>query len=750
MPDLGIDPRARVAAVKKKAFSTRLNHLIGLFTLFGLISACISPAVDVSPINTSTNNIAQAAAAQRVAEQYLQAWQAEDFTAMYRLTTTLSRDAISLDEFQASYNQFTRTLTLEKIDFQLLSALSGERVVEVAYRIVYSTRLLGELSREMVMSLAQEGNAWLIQWESALMFPELREGNRLEFIHRIPPRGRIVDRNSAPLAAYEDAIAVGLVPGEILPDQAEQVYETISEISFYTPDSLARVVASTPADWYLPVITLSQAAAAPYIETLRNLRGVRLDELRSRFYAEGGVAPHAVGYMQFISEENLDAYLRLGYRQDERVGTAGLEGAFETALAGQRGGSLYLLKPDGDILSILAASDPVPGQSMTTTLDKNLQMLIQSSLGDQRGAVVVMEVDTGRVLALVSNPHFNSNAFDLSETDRSLLESYFNDPDQPLFNRATQGQYPLGSVFKAISMSAAMEAGLYHTGSILNCPQAVWVCNSVTLYDWTFSHGVGASGPLTLQEGLMRSCNPWYYRIGEDLYDSGLETALTEMAAGFGLGQASGIGIAEASGNIPASAGTCVNHAQIAIGQGEVLVTPLQVAAFFAALANGGTLYQPTLVETIRQGSGEIVYSFSPTVKGNLPISDETLAAVQEAIRMVVEEPRGTGYWPMLGLEFPVSGKTGTAETPTGLPHAWFAGYTRLGDSERADIAIAVLVENSGEGSAMAAPLFHRVVSLYFSDNEDAGTLMIWEEEPYVPKEPTPMPERTPDSPSDE
>ncbi len=734
----------------RKSISDRLIHLVWLFTLFGLLSACISPANGVLQDNHTTASSAKAAAAQRAAEKFLQAWQAEDFGAMYGLTTSLSRDAISEDEFQDSYKQLTRTLTLEQINYQLLSALSGERVVEVAYRIVYSTRLVGELSREMVMSLAQEGNAWLIQWEPALMFPELRDGNRLEFIHRIPSRGRIVDRNGAPLAAYENAIAVGLVPGEILPEQAEQVYETISEISFYTPDSLARVVASTPADWYLPVITLTQTAAAPYIEILRSLRGVRLDELRSRFYADGGVAPHAVGYMQFISEENLDAYLRLGYRQDERVGTAGLEGAFETALAGQRGGSLYLLGPDGEVLSILAASDPIPGQSMTTTIDKTLQTLIQSSLGDMRAAVVVLEVDSGRVLALVSNPHFNPNAFGLSETDRSLLESYFNDPAQPLFNRATQGQYPLGSVFKAISMASAMEAGLYHPGSILNCPQSIWVCDSVTLYDWTFSHGAAASGPLNLQESLMLSCNPWYYRIGEDLYDAGLETALTEMAAGFGLGQASGIEIAEASGNIPTSAGTCVNHAQIAIGQGEVLVTPLQVAAFFAALANGGTLYQPTLVETLRQGSGEIFYSFSSIVKGNLPISDETLTAVQEALRMVVEEPRGTGYWPMVGLEIPVSGKTGTAETPTGLPHAWFAGYTRLGDPNRADIAIAVLVENSGEGFAMAAPIFHRVVSLYFSDYEDPGTLMNWEDEPYVPKEPIPMPESTPDSPSGE
>jgi penicillin-binding protein 2 len=727
--------------MKSKHGFRRIQVYMGIGLVI-LLAACMPVNLEAPRATRSVRrgDIAQAAAAQSVFDAFLQAWAAEDYPAMYELLSSLSRDAVSLEEFSDTYQNAAKSLTLKAVSGTILSVLADDTHAEVAYRVDFATRLVGTLRRETVATLVREIDGWRIQWEIGLILPDLRNGHRLEFVHQLPSRGRIFDRYGAPLAAYESAIAIGLVPGEILPEQADQVYQTLAEISFYSPESLARLVEATPADWYLPVVSLTQAAAAPHIETLRVFSGVRISEFRSRFYVDGGVAPHALGYMLFIPEDQLDDYLRLGYRQDERIGASGLEAAFETELSGQRGGALYLMSPGDGVQSLLAASDPVDGQSITTTLDKTLQMQLQASLGDLRAAVVVMEVDTGRVLALVSNPHFDPNAFDLTEIDRSLLESYFSNPDQPLFNRATQGQYPLGSVFKVISMSAALESGLYEVGSSLYCGHSMWVCDSVTLYDWTLGYGVGPSGDLNLLEGLMRSCNPWFYRIGENLFAGEMDGFLSKMAYGFGLGARTGIDIPEAGGNIPEMAVTCVNSAQIAIGQGEVLVTPVQVASLFAAIANGGTLYRPALVENIRPPSGEASFVFSPEPLGQLPIKDQTLAAVGEALRMVVEEPRGTGYWAMEGLSVPVSGKTGTAETPTGRSHAWFAGYSRMGDPERPDIAVAVIIENSGEGSVMAAPVFRRAISLYFSGGEDPAGLMPWESEPYVPSQPEPEP----------
>ncbi len=720
-----------------------LKPLIWILILLTLMGACSPTVVQTTESAFNTGDVDDALSAQSVAEVYLSAWQAEDYSTMYTLISSLSQDALSLDAFESIYRDSASSLTLQTLEFKLLSAMAENRYAEVMYWVAFNTQVVGQLTREMVMSLVWEDGDWRVQWEAGLILPELSEGNSLELVYSIPSRGSIYDYRGAPLAAYEDAIAIGLVPGEILPEEADLIYTALAEISAYDPDELAQEVESTPDDWYLPVVSLAQEDAQAYIETLRDLSGVRLDEFRSRYYVDGGIAPHVVGYMLYIPEEDLEIYLRLGYRQDEKVGSSGLEEIYETTLAGQRGGSLYVVGPDGDIQSLLASSESVSGQSVYTTLDKTLQMKLQDSLGDQRAAVVIMEVETGRVLALVSNPDYDPNAFDLAETDSSLLESYFSDEDEPLFNRATQGQYPLGSVFKIITMSAALEADLYSASSSFNCGQSLWVCDSVFLYDWTYWHGTAASGELTLQEGLMRSCNPWFYRIGESLYGEGLDRALSDMAVGFGLGSETGIEIPEAAGNIPETATSCVNNAQLAIGQGEILVTPLQVASFIAALANGGTLYRPTLVDRIGSASGSTTDSFPPEINGELSISTETLETVVEAMRMVVQEPRGTGYWAMQGLNIPVYGKTGTAETADGDSHAWFAGFTRQDDPDRPDIAVVVIIENGGEGSEMAAPVFRRAVSLYFSDYEDSSGLMPWESAPYIVEQTTPTPTAT-------
>ncbi len=718
---------------------SRHSLILVFLLLFTSLSACVAHNLEVPAGGEGyQGDVSATAAAQMVVDRFLEAWQVEDYADMYALLSTLSQDALSLEDFTHAYQDAANALTLETLSFETLSALAGSRQAEVAFRVEFNTLLLGQMARENVIHLALEMGVWRIQWEPGLILPELEGGMGLEFVHQAPSRGRIFDRQGAPLASYENAIAIGVAPGELDPAQADLVYETLAALSIYEPETLRQMVADTPADWYLPIVSLSQAEVQPYVETLRSLQGVRINEFRARYYVDGGVAPHALGYMVYIPEEDLQEYLRLGYRQDERIGGAGLEAAYEAALSGQRGGALYLMSPEGEIQSLLSASDPEPGQSLYTTLDKTLQLRLQESLGDQRAAVVVMEVTSGRILAMVSNPGFDPNAFDLTEADRDLLDSYFTDENQPLFNRTTQGQYPLGSVFKTISMSAALESELFRSSSSFFCGQSLWVCDSVTLYDWTYSHGVGASGELTLPEGLMRSCNPWFYHIGETLYTEGMASALSQMAKGFGLGQKTGIELLEAAGNLPDSANNCVDSAQMAIGQGEILVTPLQVAVFFSALANGGTLYRPSLVERVETVSGEVTYAFSPEGRAKLPVTETTLASVQEGLQMVIEDPRGTGHGPMRDLMIPVSGKTGTAETPSGNSHAWFAGYSRLGDPDRPDIAVVVLVENGGEGSLVAAPVFRRAVSLYFSDYQDPGGVMPWEVEPYVNAESTP------------
>jgi penicillin-binding protein 2 len=460
---------------------------------------------------------------------------------------------------------------------------------------------------------------------------------------------------------------------------------------------------------------------------LSGLGGVIMTQYNSRFYFQGGIAPQTVGYVSPVPKEQLDQYLRNGYSPAARVGQKGIEKWGEPYLAGKTGGTLYVIGPDGTVISTLGKSELEPASSVTLTIDQNLQVQAQKAITGFRGSIVVMERDTGRVLAMVSSPKYDPNLFDPNNANSAYaLGDLLNDPNTPLLDRAVQGQYPLGSVFKVITFSAALESGTYTPETPYYCDYHFTELADRTLNDWTWEHfqtelaetGEGKtrpSGDLDLTGALMRSCNPYFWHIGKDLYDQGRVTAIADMARGFGLGSKTGIEqVDEVAGTIvnPPSVLDAVNQA---IGQGDVLVTPLQVADFMAAIGNGGTLYRPQIVEKIVDSNGVATTVYKKEVRGVLPVKPETLAALRTGMLAVIRNRRGTAYQRFTNLtSVPIYGKTGTAESNTGIPHAWFAGYTDAQRPDLPDIAIAVVAENGGEGSVVAAPIFKRIVETYF------------------------------------
>jgi len=663
------------------------------------------------------------------AVDYLNGWEDSDFQVMYELLNPVSQARISEEEFSQLYHDFAVELALESLDYRILSSFIDPAQAKVAVSVDYYSRLIEGLSREIILMLTLADGEWKIEWSKALIFPELEGENQLRLTRIVPSRGNIYDRNGSVIVAYAEAVSLGITPSQIDPEQEENLLKELERDLDIPWQVIAAEYENFPpgVEWYIPLGAISMDTIEGRLGILQSytFTGLLLRTFEGRYYFSGGVAPQSTGYVRWIQEAEEDDYRILGYSRDEKVGGQGLERWGEPYLSGNRGGILYVVDAEGAILSQLARSEAGPASEIYTTIDKEFQLKAQKALYGFNGAIVVLELDTGRVLAMVSNPHFDPNAFNSNYFNSNLLlqKYYKTDQKPPLLNRVTQGLYPLGSVFKIITMAAGLESGEFQAGDIYHCDYFFEELAGVTLTDWTYDHFLEddktlPSGDLTLTEGLMRSCNPYFWHIGLDLYRKGLTDAVSEMAKGFGLGSLTGIEtLEEEAGNIPVPKSE-LDATNLAIGQGETLVTPLQVAQFIAAIGNGGTIYRPQFVESIRTSGGEEIFSFEPQAVSELPISSSNLNIIKNAMIQVVNSPppnAGTAWHRFKGFHIPVAGKTGTAESGSGESHAWFAGYTNNQNENKPDIAIVVIAENAGEGSEVAAPIFKRVVEQYFN-----------------------------------
>jgi penicillin-binding protein 2 len=733
-----------------------------LVIVFGLLVASCSLFAEGTPTPGPSPTLPEpmvttisAPDAEGAARAFLKAWNERRFEDMYEMLSPLTKDALPKAAFLERYEDVWKAAYLTGVDHEIVSSLVAPQEAQVRYRVILHSAIVGDITRETVMDLKRFGDEWKIAWMSEMILPELSADKNLLLAPLVPTRANIYDRNGLALVTQGEMVALWLVPNQIGDKKAEEAMLVALSRLLNQPQQriLAKYDDIREYDWWVHLGEVSLEEFQPYEGTLSAAGGVKWSIYSSRYYLNGGLAPHAVGYVSLIPAEQLEDYQQKGYLGDEFVGQTGLERAYEDELRGKPGGTLYLTDADGQILqpalANVAAEAPL---AVYSTIDRELQRQAQEAIQDFTGAIVVLERDTGAVLAMVSSPGFDPNFFDPENPYSSAgLDEIFSDANQPLFDRATRGLYPLGSVFKIITMAAALESGYYTPETTYYCGSDFRELPGKVLDDWTKERGLPPQGEISLTNGLIRSCNPWFYHIGYDLYNQGLITALPDMAKGFGLGQSTGIEIGDEAGLVPdpetklekfGEEWGAQDAVSLAIGQSFLQVTPLQLARYIAAIGNGGTLYRPQLVRRIQSPEGEVVHEFTPEAQGELPISQETLAAIQKALVGVIRDQKGTARTKFLGLNLDVAGKTGTATTGEYTkPHAWFAGYTFEEREDKPDIAVVVLAEYEGEGSQWAAPIFYRVVESYFYGQP--YKLYPWEERVGVPRTETPTPTPT-------
>jgi len=715
----------------------KLFRWLNFIAVFLFLTSCGQGGPSIFPTDTSLPpppvTIQSAPDPSLTIDTYLDAFKSDDYNTMYGLVSKVTQSTISLDDFTKRNRDALNEMSAGSFDYAISSSLVNPYSSEVAYSVTYHTALLGDIQRDIVAKLTLEGNQWKLNWDDSLILPELAGGNILKMDYTSPPRGNIYDRNGDAIAAQTKVYAFYVIPGNVTDDSRGNLLVQAHLLCGTDQDALNEEINNrvfNGASLYpIPLCEASEKEADRILATYPS--GLEWEEYDSRYYFKQGTGSNFVGYVQQVPKEQLDEYRRKGYAGDEYVGATGIEQWAEDYLAGERGGVLHVVNPStGAILTKVGERQAQPAESVVLTIDQNLQYYAEQALRGFRGAAVVMEVNTGRVLAMATAPGYDPNIFEPNNPNGAAQFAELNQSfDQPFLNRAAQGQYPLGSVFKIITMAAGMESGLFVPESTYDCQYEWTELTDIVRHDWTWQHcqdrlAAGKecntsdsqpSGVLTLSEGLMRSCNPFFWHIGYTLYNNNRPNDIANMARAFGLGQPTGIEqIQEEPGTIndPTSVIDAVNQS---IGQGSVQVTPLQVARFVAALANGGTLYRPQLVERADSVDGASTEIFKPTAQGTLPVQPFRLDFIRDAMISVVKNPRGTASFRLRGLAIPVAGKTGTAESGTLYPHAWFAGYTMAGESTGLpDIAIAVILENQGEGSDYAAPIFKALVETYY------------------------------------
>ncbi len=559
---------------------------------------------------------------------------------------------------------------------------------------------------------------WYLQIKEGKLLEEAADNNRIRIIRTKAPRGNILDRNGVPIAQSKKLFIISAIPGKFSDNPRElnrfcsmlgievRDYEEIVKNSSLPAGAPVRIAVDVP---FSTIVKLGEHRML--------FDGVVIENDFVRYYPNGKPFSHISGYLREISGDRLKAAREEGkdYRMGDYVGVSGLEKYYEDYLKGTDGGQRIEVNASGRVVKNLGEQLSVPGNTLHLTIDSKLQQAAWEALEGKTGAIAAIEPSTGKVLALVSRPDYDPNIFvrGLKLSDWHYLS---NNKTHPLINRAVGSVYPPGSTFKPVIALSALENKAASAGTVVRC-NGYYRLGKYKKGCWT------VHGPVAMKKAISESCDVWFYSVSLKL---GIKR-LYETAREFGFGASTGIDLPEEpskdgkTGLFPDpewleerfdrkwTKGDTLNAA---IGQGDVLASPLQMACAIGCIANGGTLYKPYLTDHITDANGVVVFKNHPRERSRLQVSQDNIRLVKAAMEAAVSE--GTGKVARIpGIR--VAGKTGSAQFGGGVAHGWFVSFAPAEDPQ---IAVACIVERGASGSGSAGPVVKAVLDSFFNKAE--------------------------------
>jgi penicillin-binding protein 2 len=569
----------------------------------------------------------------------------------------------------------------------------------------------------MIAFLVIVGQLWYLQVLEGGHFLDASDKNRTRVRPIAAPRGILFDRKGVPLVDNRPAFTLSLIPRELDRDveRRDAVLGRVAALLRIPFEELVDSVQRVSPESFQPVrirrgLTLEDVAKVE--EWKLELPGVIVEVEPTRAYPTSRFAAHLLGYVREASDEQLKAGR---YRRGDMVGQTGLERLLDEFLRGRDGGEQIEVDVMGRPIRMISQTEPQPGAQVVTTIDRRIQEAAERAMENNAGAVVVMDPRTGDVLAMVSTPAFEIDRF-TGTIDRQAWVRVVQDPTHPLLNRAIQSQYAPGSVFKIVVAAAGLQEGTITPADRTHCTGEFHL-GAWTFLDWKKE----GHGTVDVHRAMVQSCNIFFYQAGLKVGGA----MIAKYAKAFGLGAATGIDLGtEKIGLIPepkvrkgrgAAAWQAGDTVNMSIGQGQVLVTPMQVARMMSAVANGGVLWKPRLVQRIERPGKGVVWSDTGRVVGHVELSPLVWAFLRRSLWGVVNEGGTGGAARVPGID--VAGKTGTAQmiakskSEKGQDHAWFASFAPVNDPE---VVVVVIAEGGGKGGQVAAPIARKILDAIF------------------------------------